>query len=266
MLYPKNGAKALEAEDGDKLHGPLTPHRIKMPSEQEDTRSRRAMHEKVKKINGVGVALSPLTLQSPAQKPVIRKRRKKNSKRGSVEKLPADNNHKVTDYFQVRRSVRKCKTTVLEEKQRDLEKKILTGSEDGLEVKQFPGKGRGIVTTRDFAKGEFVVEYIGDLIDQVTAKKREAQYSQDQNMGCYCYYFQHRNQQYCIDATVETGKLGRLANHSRNGNMVTRIVEVNSVPHLVLLAKEDIPKGVEVTYDYGDRSKESLLHHPWLAL
>lgn len=137
MLYPKNGAKALEAEDGDKMHGPLTPHRIKMPTEQEDTRSRRAIHEKVKKTNGVGVALSPLPLQSPAQKPVVRKRRKQNSKRGSVEKVvPADNNHKVTDYFQVRRSVRKCKTTVLEEKQRDLEKKILTGSEDGLEVRK----------------------------------------------------------------------------------------------------------------------------------
>lgn len=55
-------------------------------------------------------------------------------------------------------------------------------------------------------------------------------------------------------------------NHSRNGNLVTRIVEVKSIPHLVLIAKDDIAKGVEVTYDYGDRSKESIRYHPWLAL
>ena len=132
MLYPKNGSKALDAEDGDKINSPPTPHRIKMPSEQEDTRSRRAIHEKVKKTNGV--ALGPL--QSPAKNPVIRKRRKQSSKRRPVEKVSLNSNHKVTDYFQVRRSVRKCKTTVLEEKQRDLEKKILTGSEDGLEVRK----------------------------------------------------------------------------------------------------------------------------------
>lgn len=45
-------------------------------------------------------------------------------------------------------------------------------------------------------KGEFVVEYIGELIDQVIAKKREKMYAQDQNAGCYMYYFQHRNHQY----------------------------------------------------------------------
>ena len=55
-------------------------------------------------------------------------------------------------------------------------------------------------------------------------------------------------------------------NHSRNGNLATRIVEVASVPHLVLIAKEDILAGSEVSYDYGDRSRESIRNHPWLAL
>lgn len=41
---------------------------------------------------------------------------------------------------------------------------------------------------------------------------------------------------------------------------------MESTPHLVLTAKEDIPIGVEVTYDYGDRSREAIRHHPWLAL
>lgn len=74
-----------------------------------------------------------------------------------------------------------------------------------------------------------------------------------------------RNTQMCVDATAESNRLGRLVNHSRQGNLVTKIVEVDSKPHLVLIAKEDIPEGVELTYDYGDRSKESLKYHPWLA-
>lgn len=41
---------------------------------------------------------------------------------------------------------------------------------------------------------------------------------------------------------------------------------IKNVPRLVLFAKDNIAKGEEVTYDYGDRSKESLIHHPWLAL
>lgn len=69
-----------------------------------------------------------------------------------------------------------------------------------------------------------------------------------------------------IDATAESGKLGRLVNHSRNGNLVTKTLFYRNRPHLVLLAKDTVEVGEELTYDYGDRSKESLLHHPWLAL
>ena len=43
-------------------------------------------------------------------------------------------NHKLTEYFAVRRSVRKPKTAILEEKQRNLEESVLSGKEDGLRV------------------------------------------------------------------------------------------------------------------------------------
>jgi [histone H4]-lysine20 N-methyltransferase SETD8 len=35
---------------------------------------------------------------------------------------------------------------------------------------------------------------------------------------------------------------------------------------LIIYAKEDIPSGTELLYDYGDRSKQSLEIHPWLKL
>lgn len=174
-------------------------------------------------------------------------------------------NKKLTDFFQVRRSVRKTKKEVQWERERDIEKAIREERETGLKIAHFEGKGRGIITTRPFMKGEFVVEYIGDLITVSEAKEREQIYAEDDNTGCYMYYFKHKNVQHCIDATAESGKLGRLVNHSRNGNLMTKTVTLNNRPHLVLIAKEDIFEGVEITYDYGDRSKEALQHYPWLA-
>lgn len=48
----------------------------------------------------------------------------------------SSHNHKLTEYFAVRRSVRKPKTAILEEKQRNLEESVLSGKEDGLKVKE----------------------------------------------------------------------------------------------------------------------------------
>lgn len=59
--------------------------------------------------------------------------------------------------------------------------------------------------------------------------------------------------------------MGRLVNHSRNGNLQPRTVEVKCRPRLVLVAKDDIEAGEELLYDYGDRSRDSLKNHPWLA-
>lgn len=177
-------------------------------------------------------------------------------KQKSRRKVPLNDtkSNKLTDYFPVRRSVRKTKKTVLEEKQKSIEEAVLSEKDDGLEVHMFVGKGRGIISTKEFQRGDFVVEYSGELISIEEAKIREVIYAQDQNTGCYMYYFAHKNVQYCVDATPETPRLGRLVNHSRNGNLMTKTIIVNSKPRLVLVAKEDIRPGDELTYDL------SLIH------
>ncbi|KAG5881466.1 hypothetical protein JTB14_000894 [Gonioctena quinquepunctata] len=180
-------------------------------------------------------------------------------------KSPENENHKLTEYFNIRKSDRRTKGEVQEEKRRLLEFALRKGVEDGLQVRRMKNKGRGIFATRDFHKGEFVVEYSGELIDMQEAYHREGKYEQDQNMGCYMYYFKYNEQQYCVDATAESGKLGRLVNHSRNGNLITKTITIDKVPRLALIAKTHIKTGEELLYDYGDRSKESLEHHPWLA-
>ncbi|XP_065337147.1 histone-lysine N-methyltransferase Set8 [Cloeon dipterum] len=171
----------------------------------------------------------------------------------------------ITDFFPVRRSSRRPKKTIELERQQSLEESVLSLTEDHLTVCNFEGKGRGVVSTRPLDKGELVVEYAGDLIDMKEAKRRELVYAADQNTGCYMYYFCHGATQYCVDATAESGRMGRLVNHSRQGNLLTRTVSVKRRPRLLLVAKQRIEPGEELLYDYGDRSRESLKNHPWLA-
>ncbi|XP_071520101.1 uncharacterized protein Set8 isoform X2 [Panulirus ornatus] len=274
----------ISAEDGTSPHtGPPTPHKIQALNEERlrldsplspsSALSKLKLSLTPKKLTFNGKttkARKKLPTQTSSRVSTQTKVEKSSKANTSAalsngEAKPALRSTQITEFYPIRRSERKPKTTLLQERQKEIEEKIKNGKEEGLTVKHFGTKGRGVVTTRQFAKGEFVVEYIGDLIDMREAKQRETIYAQDASKGCYNYYFTFQNQQYCIDATEETGYLGRLVNHSRNGNLVTKAVEVSGQPHLILIAKHDLEPGTEILYDYGDRSKEALEHHPWLA-
>ncbi|KAK6483500.1 N-lysine methyltransferase KMT5A-B-like [Huso huso] len=187
---------------------------------------------------------------------------KQSARRGAESK--GSQNRKVTDYYPIRRSSRKSKKELEFEEKKRIDELITCGIEDGMKVEHIEGKGRGVFATKHFQKGEFVVEYHGDLIEFTDAKKREGMYAQDPTAGCYMYYFQYLTKTYCVDATNETGRLGRLINHSKNGNCQTKLHDINGIPHLILVASRDIEKDEELLYDYGDRSKASLEAHPWL--
>lgn len=176
----------------------------------------------------------------------------------------APQNRKVTDYYPIRRSNRKTMAELKSEEHRHIDDLIKNGTEEGMQVKHMEGKGRGVFAVKDFKKGEFVVEYHGDLLELAEAKTREAQYGLDPQTGCYMYYFQFQSKTYCVDATKETSRLGRLINHSKIGNCQTRLHAIDGAPHLILVASRDIKAEEELLYDYGDRSKSSILAHPWL--
>lgn len=150
------------------------------------------------------------------------------------------------------------------EEHKHLDHLIKNDIEEGLQIKHMEGKGRGIFAATGFNKAEFIVEYHGDLLELSEAKEREAKYALDPQKGCYMYYFQYHTKTYCVDATEETGRLGRLINHSKNGNCQTRLHAIDGSPHLILVASREIRAEEELLYDYGDRSKASVLAHPWL--
>ncbi|XP_045891161.1 lysine methyltransferase 5Ab [Micropterus dolomieu] len=194
------------------------------------------------------------------------KTRSRNGRKVRAKKTEnkAPQNRKVTDYYPIRRSNRKTKAELKNEEHRHLDDLIMNGIEEGMQVKHIEGKGRGIFAIKSFKKGEFVVEYHGDLLELPEAKMREAKYAQDPQTGCYMYYFQYQSKTYCVDATKETSRLGRLINHSKTGNCQTRLHAIDGNPHLILVASRDIKAEEELLYDYGDRSKASVLAHPWL--
>ena len=148
-----------------------------------------------------------------------------------------------------------------------IEQSIKAGREDGLAIGNLGFKGRGILSKRSFSHGEFVCEYAGELISYKAAKKREEIYSHDETVGCYMYFFEYKSKSYCIDATQETERLGRLLNHSKlEGNCQTKLFEINGLPHLILVASRDIKCDEELCFDYGERKKTALEHNPWLGL
>ena len=148
----------------------------------------------------------------------------------------------------------------------ELQQRVLDQSEEGLEIRVDPEKGRGIFSARIFEKGEFITEYDGELIEGQEAKEREIKYEEDPDIGSYMYFFEYKSKKYCIDATEETDRLGRLFNHSKTASNVScKLFPINDVPHLILCASVDIQPGEELLYDYGDRSKKSVDDHPWLA-
>ncbi|GMS88289.1 hypothetical protein PENTCL1PPCAC_10464, partial [Pristionchus entomophagus] len=174
--------------------------------------------------------------------------------------------HKITEYFQPRRSERKTGKQIEEETTIKMEEAISSGScEDDLIVYTDEFKGRGVRATRTYVKNELVVEYKGDMIDYETAKIREEEYGRDHSIGSYMYFFKYKNKHWCVDATRESPYKGRLVNHSAlRPNLKTKVVEMGGTHHLILIAKRTIEVNEELLYDYGDRTPATVAQNPWL--
>jgi len=148
--------------------------------------------------------------------------------------------------------------------------RVLTTKNDaslGLRQVQVEGKGRGVLTTKRFLKGEPVVEYKGILLSYSEAKAK-------QDSGgdpTYMYYhggvqsYCSRPQRFCVDASWDSGKFGRLVNHSKKKpNCEVKVEMVHKEPHLILVALHDIGVGEELTYDYGIKDKAYMKANQWI--
>uniref|UniRef100_A0A9J8AB14 SET domain-containing protein n=1 Tax=Cyprinus carpio carpio TaxID=630221 RepID=A0A9J8AB14_CYPCA len=111
-------------------------------------------------------------------------------------------------------------------------------------------KGRGVFAKARFRKGDFVVEYRGELINSKESQRRRRTYHN--RCAVFMFDFYWREKTWCVDAAREDGSLGRLVNDDhKHPNCKMKRVITEGKPHLCLFALKDINEGEEITYDYG---------------
>uniref|UniRef100_A0A3B4CGH8 Nuclear receptor binding SET domain protein 2 n=1 Tax=Pygocentrus nattereri TaxID=42514 RepID=A0A3B4CGH8_PYGNA len=109
------------------------------------------------------------------------------------------------------------------------------------------GKGWGLFTLRDIKKGEFVNEYVGELIDEEECRAR-IKYAQENDITNF--YMLTIDKDRIIDAGPK-GNYSRFMNHSCQPNCETQKWTVNGDTRVGLFAVCDIPTGTELTFNYN---------------
>lgn len=109
------------------------------------------------------------------------------------------------------------------------------------------GRGWGLRTNVDIKKGQFVHEYVGELIDEDEVKRRIDE-SHENNISNYYMLTLDKNR--VIDAGPK-GNLSRFMNHSCAPNCETQKWTANGDVRVGLFAIYDIPTGTELTFNYN---------------
>lgn len=106
---------------------------------------------------------------------------------------------------------------------------------DFVVIRARKGSGFGLVTKRDYKKGDFVIEYTGPIITTDEANEKGGKYLFD------------INSKWTIDGTPRSN-LARYMNHSCRPNCEADV----SGKRVFISAIKKIRTGEELTYDYGD--------------
>ncbi|XP_061397653.1 nuclear receptor binding SET domain protein [Musca vetustissima] len=115
-----------------------------------------------------------------------------------------------------------------------------------LDVIYMKERGFGLITREPIKSGTFVIEYVGEVINDDEFRARMAQKSLDRDEN---FYFLSVEKDYIIDAGPK-GNLARFMNHSCDPNCETQKWSVNSLNRVGLFAIKDIPENTELTFNY----------------
>nr|XP_040043729.1 histone-lysine N-methyltransferase ASH1L isoform X1 [Gasterosteus aculeatus aculeatus]XP_040043730.1 histone-lysine N-methyltransferase ASH1L isoform X1 [Gasterosteus aculeatus aculeatus] len=118
-----------------------------------------------------------------------------------------------------------------------------------LERFRAEGKGWGIRTKETLRSGQFIIEYLGEVVSEQEFRSRMME-----------QYFAHSGQ-YCLNLdsgmVIDSYRMGneaRFINHSCEPNCEMQKWSVNGVYRIGLFALKDINSGIELTYDYNFHS------------
>ncbi|CAN0890939.1 Probable galacturonosyltransferase 4 [Linum grandiflorum] len=113
--------------------------------------------------------------------------------------------------------------------------------------------GVGIVADEEIKRGEFVIEYVGEVIDDKTC---EARLWNMKHRGETNFYLCEINRNMVIDATYK-GNKSRYINHSCCPNTEMQKWIIDGETRIGIFATRDIKKGEHLTYDYHPSNKVS---------
>ncbi|XP_077235910.1 histone-lysine N-methyltransferase ASHH3-like isoform X3 [Tasmannia lanceolata] len=106
--------------------------------------------------------------------------------------------------------------------------------------------GLGLVADEDIKQGEFVIEYVGEVIDDITCEERLWKMK---HRGETNFYLCEINRDMVIDATYK-GNKSRFINHSCQPNTQMQKWRIDGETRIGIFAIRNIRRGEDVTYDY----------------
>ncbi|KAL8489826.1 hypothetical protein ACS0TY_025155 [Phlomoides rotata] len=106
--------------------------------------------------------------------------------------------------------------------------------------------GMGVVAEEDINQGDFVIEYVGEVIDDKTCEERLWKMK---HRGETNFYLCEINRDMVIDATNK-GNKSRYINHSCCPNTEMQKWMIDGETRIGIFATRDIKKGEYLTYDY----------------
>jgi len=112
-----------------------------------------------------------------------------------------------------------------------------------VEVFKAGEKGHGLRAKEHIGRGQFIIEYVGEIIDTASCIHRM------KSSGQKHFYFITLDASEGIDATYQ-GNIARYINHSCEPNCITQKWAVKGENCVGIFAKEDIRMGTELTFDY----------------
>uniref|UniRef100_A0A4W3IK43 ASH1 like histone lysine methyltransferase n=1 Tax=Callorhinchus milii TaxID=7868 RepID=A0A4W3IK43_CALMI len=115
-----------------------------------------------------------------------------------------------------------------------------------LERFRAEGKGWGIRTKEPLKGGQFIIEYLGEVVSEQEFRNRMIE------------QYHNHNDHYCLNLAsgmvIDSYRMGneaRFINHSCHPNCEMQKWSVNGVYRIGLFALKDVSAGTELTYDYN---------------
>ncbi|KAL9683990.1 hypothetical protein QQ045_021421 [Rhodiola kirilowii] len=118
--------------------------------------------------------------------------------------------------------------------------------EKKIKIIQTEHCGWGVEAVESINKGEFIIEYIGEVIDDALCEKRlwDMKHKGTQN-----FYMCEIAKDFTIDATFK-GNASRFLNHSCDPNCLLEKWQVDGETRVGIFASRSIKPGEQLTYDY----------------